>query len=422
MLFFIYFQMRNILIGVLCAKGYFYDIIKIMNSKKAAETVLFFRSPQRREWPANEKLEGIYRFARARRWNVVTLDPPQTEVQLRETITGWRPIGCLVDMDASRRIFTANALSGVPAVFLDFDDRLLGGLTFRVNHDPVAVSTLAAKRLTALKYENFAFIGYTQQWAWSRARLIAFKKALSHRGRKIRTFEMPAGRPPTTKERAAFDNFLAKLPRPCGLMLANDTLAEELYPACRRIGVSIPDDFAVIGVDDDEQLCNSLRPTLSSIRLDFKRAGWQLAELLYLRISGQAETPVVHRYGTLGVAPRESTALPSQIAPHDSLAIRIDKQIAAHALEKCSVAEIIAPLGCSRRSAETHYRAAKNKSILTAIREKRLEHAKKLLCETRISIADVATACGYQRAAHFAAYFRKQTAHTLLSYRKAYSR
>ena len=54
MLFFIYFQMRNILIGVLCAKGCFYDIIKIMNSKKAAETVLFFRSPQRREWPANE--------------------------------------------------------------------------------------------------------------------------------------------------------------------------------------------------------------------------------------------------------------------------------------------------------------------------------------------------------------------------------
>lgn len=414
----IHFHLRKIHKTILAQTEVF---LYTMLMKDISNTVLFFRSPQRREWPANEKLKGIFRFARARQWKVITLDAPKTEIEARTTIAGWKPMGCLVDMNASRRIFTQEVLAGVPAVFLDFDNRLLGGRTFRVNHDPVAVGSLAAQHLMAMGCTNFAFVGYTRQWSWSQARLIAFKKALSHAGRKTRAFEMPAGRPPTTKERAAFDNFLTKLPRPCGLMLANDTLAEELYPACSRIGVLIPNDFAVIGVDDDERLCNNLKPTLSSIRLDFNHAGWLLAELLHLRLSNQVQNPTVHHYEPLGIAPRESTSLPLTPKTPHSIVMRIEREIAKHALDGCTVAQILSPLGCSRRSAETHYRTAKNKSILTAIREMRLCHAKKLLKETTLSVADIADACGYKRTAHFAEFFRMRTGQTLSAWRKKHT-
>ena len=75
--------------------------------------------------------------------------------------------------------------------------RLLGGRTFRVNHDPVAVGTLAAKRLSVLGCAGYAFVGYTREWAWSRARLDAFRAALGPAGEGVRHFEFPAARQPT---------------------------------------------------------------------------------------------------------------------------------------------------------------------------------------------------------------------------------
>ena len=203
--------------------------------------------------------------------------------------------------------------------------------------------------------------------------------------------------------------------------MANDAIAEELYPSCIRIGASIPNDIAVIGVDDDERLCNNLKPSLSSIRLDFNQAGWLLAELLHLRLSNQVHNPTVHHYEPLGIAPRESTSLPLAPKAPRSIVMRIEREITKHALDGYTVAQILSPLGCSRRSAETHYRTAKNKSILTAIREMRIEHAKKLLRETTLSVADIANTCGYKRTAHFAEFFRMRTGETLSAWRKKHT-
>ena len=86
-----------------------------MKDRKSSGTVLFFRSPQRREWPAKEKLEGIYRFARARRWKVVTIEAPGTAAAARAAVSGWSPLGCLVDMDASRHVFPPSAEKMQPA-------------------------------------------------------------------------------------------------------------------------------------------------------------------------------------------------------------------------------------------------------------------------------------------------------------------
>lgn len=388
-----------------------------MKRTLGVSTVLFFRSPQKREWPAKEKLAGVYRYARARKWHIVTLDAPQSAAEAKLVVDSWRPLGCLVDMDASRRIFTARALGGVPAVFMDFDDKLMRGQTFRVNHDPEAVGRLAAEHLAARGLRHFAFTGYSREWAWSRSRYAAFRRALGKRAGRTRHFEFPAAGEVSVKKLADFDRFLSSLPRPCGMMLANDALAERLYPACARLGIGIPRDLAVVGVDDDERLCNNLKPTLSSIRLEFDQAGWLLAELLDWRLSHPSARPFVKLYGPLGIAPRRSTASAS-VRSYDPLADRVDAMIAEGDLARLTAGGVATSLGCSRRSAEMRYRAARGRSILEAITARRIEEAKKLLATTGISGAEVAAACGYARPAHFAARFKAATGLTMSAFRQ----
>ena len=392
-------------------------VMKIQDkTPSSSPVVLFFRSPQRRDWPANEKLSGIYRYARARRWLVQTLDAPRSAGELEKLIAAWNPIGLMVDMDASRRLFTPAALRGLPAVFLDFDDRLLKGDTLRVNHDPAAVARLAAHHLAASGAKDFAFLGYTREWLWSKARCDHFREALAERAVTLSVFEFPALTAPTAAHRRRFDKFLASLPKPCAMLLANDYLAEELYPACNRLGITIPDDLSVIGIDDDERFCDNLAPALSSIRLDFAQAGWLLASLLDERLGNPALKPQVRSYEPLGLSPRGSHL--RAVLSSDSLIAKVDSLLADHAASGAKIPEILAPLGISRRSIEIRYRAATDRSLLDTLRSIRLERAKALASDPSVRLTDIPSLCGYSSVANFLAFFKSATGKTPSEYRR----
>lgn len=386
-----------------------------MKHKAYDGTVLFFHSPQRRYYPEKEKLAGIYRFARARNWRVQILEAPADATEARTLVRSWQPIGCLVDMDASRRLFTTAALGGTPTVFLDFDDRLLGGRSFRVNHDPVAVAALAAKRLGALGLTHYAFIGYSRKWTWSDARRDAFRNKLGRKAESFSSFTFPAAKAADTAKRAAFDIWLGKLPKPCGIMLANDYLAEELYPACKRLGIAIPADVSVMGVDDDETFCANLNPTLTSIRLDFNQAGWWLAELLDRRIQDPTLRPHVRTYHPIGISPRNST-LRVASAP-DRIVVRLSALLREKACSHVNIPEILSEFGLSRRSIELRYRAATGTSILKTLRDIRFARACELLRDRSIPLSDIPFRCGYASPAHLLALFKSRTGLTMSRWR-----
>lgn len=386
-----------------------------MDKKETSRTVLFFRSPQLRSWPAKEKLSGIYRYARARRWLVQVLDPPRSAREVRSQVAAWKPLGVLVDMGIERRFFTATSLNGIPAAFLDLDDRFARD-SHRVNHDHDAIAALAAKRLSACGFSSYAFVGYLSKTRWSHLREDAFRRHLGDAAKRFSSFEFPPFGGVEEKRRAAFDRWLGKLPKPCGIMLANDYLAEELYPACRRLGLVIPDDISVVGVDDDERFCDNLEPALSSIRQDFRQAGWLLAGTLEGRLANPSLRSSVRLYHPLGFTPRASLARVTR--PQDPLVAKTDALLAESACTAKRLPEILAPLGLSRRTVELRYRAATGHTLLDAIRELRLSRAKALLADPSIPLAAVHTRCGYASAAHFNEFFLRATGRTVSFFRR----
>lgn len=392
-----------------------------MTSGDNTSTVLFFHSRERVRGPAEEKLRGIYRFARACRWNVIILEAPYSESEVRDQITAWQPVGCIVDMNESRKYFTAFSLGETPTVFLDFDDRQSRGKTFRVNHNPDAIGLLAARHLSSLGLENFAFVGYTRQWSWSEARKQSFRKHLGKLDDAgFRAFEFPAGTTASTKIRKNFIKWLADIPRPCGLLLADDGLASEVYPACARLKLKIPGDLAILGVDDNELFCGNLRPTLSSILLDFSQAGWMAAELLHRVIGNRTLSPVVTVYDPLGIAPRGSTAV--KIVKSSPIAEKAKKLVARSAAAGANAGDIAKNFDCSRRLVELRFRQSTGMSLLKAIHETRLAKACELLGEADIPIGAIAQRCGYASESALKARFKKKTGMTMGEWRKKKAR
>jgi len=379
-------------------------------------TVLFFHSQQRDRGPAEEKLRGIYRFARACNWHLMIQEAPHSATEVRAQIKSWKPVGCIVDMNESGKYFTASSLCSTPTVFLDFDNRQSRGKTFRVNHDPDAIGSLAAKHLSSLGLKDFAFVGYSREWSWSDARRDAFYAHLGKSTVSFSSFSFPAGTATPSAVRRSFLRWLEALPRPCGLLLADDGLGGEVYPACAKLNLDIPSDLAILGVDDNERFCDNLRPTLSSILLDFSQAGWLAAELLYRQIHNPTLTPFVLVYDPLGIAPRGSTAM--NVCRENPLASKAKELVSCLALSGANVAAIARHFNCSRRLLELRFRQANGISILEAIHRVRLEGVCSLLRDKRIPLGAIAARCGYGSESSLKVNFKKATGMTMSQWRQ----
>ena len=387
-----------------------------MKRKSGSQTVLFFHSRQRDRTPAEEKLRGIYRFARACGWKIVILEAPCSREEVRQQIRAWKPLGCIVDMNVSDKLFTATSLERTPTAFLDFDDRQLHGQAFRVNHDAEAVGALAAKHFLELGLTRFAFVGYTREWSWSNARCEAFRRHLGTRITSFDTTVLPIETALSSASRRKLDCWLASLPKPCGLLLADDGLANEVYPACARLSIAIPEDLAVLGADDNERFCSNLTPPLSSILLDFNQAGWMVAELLYRHINNPALKPTVTNYEPIGITPRASTAL--NLRRETPIAQKTQRLIHELASNGAHVADIASKFNCSRRLVELRFREATGKSILESIQDERLARACALLRDEKTPIETIARRCGYASNAALKALFKRRMGQTMSVWRK----
>ena len=386
------------------------------NLDRDNSTVLFFHSQQRDRGPAEEKLRGVYRFARACNWNIVILEAPKSSTEVREQIKSWQPLGCIVDMNESSKYFTTASLGPTPTVFLDFDNRQSHGKTFRVNHNPDAIGILAAKHMTSLGLRHFAFVGYTHEWSWSDARKETFRQHLGKSLGSFSTFSFPAGTTVPADVRRNFTKWLSGLPRPCGILLADDGLASEVYPACAKLGLRIPNDMAILGIDDNERLCRNLRPSLSSILLDFSQAGWMVAELLHRIVLNPQLSPFVLTYNPLGITPRGSTSI--KIKQENPIAEKAKKLIADLAVSGANVATIAKYFKCSRRLLELRFRESTGTTLLNAIHAARLELVYDLLRDKSISIGSIASKCGYASESALKSYFKKQTGMTMSTWRE----
>ena len=274
----------------------------------------------------------------------------------------------------------------------------------RISCDNATISRRAADTLAGNGFTHFAFVGERCGVEWSVERERIFSKEIARRGAPCRIYRADADAKANDSQQLR--EWFLGLPRPTALFAAYDIRARQVLDACRAAGLSVPDDIAILGVDNDEVICETATPTLSSIPLSAEDAGFRAAELLDRAMAtGQRPHQLTDIFytGTTVVARRSTT----HDVVADALVRRCRVLMAANVGRPFNVADLVASLGVSRRTLETRFRATTGHSLNAEITDLRIRRAKSMLAKTTRTQAEIATACGFCDASHLNVTFRR---------------
>jgi len=273
----------------------------------------------------------------------------------------------------------------------------------RIVCDNAPIARMAAEHLTERGFTNFAFVGERSGLWWSTERATLFAREIGKRGFACR--EYPDG--DESDDPVRLREWLAALPKRTAIFAAYDIRARQVLDACMEAGLDVPDDIAILSVDNDEILCETATPTLSSISMSTEEAGFDAAEFLNnAMISGRRPRTIkdIFYTGVQLVARRSS----SRDMTRDVLVRRCRELMEANLGRKFNVSEIVSHLHVSRRTLEMHFRAATGSTLSDEITALRLRHAKTLLSRTHMTQAQIAAACGFTDASHMNVVFRRK--------------
>jgi LacI family transcriptional regulator len=274
-----------------------------------------------------------------------------------------------------------------------------------------AIGRTAAAHLVERNLRHFAYCGFVGS-GWSLRREEAFTQYLkdlgfpcpSHRIELAGWMQRPNWIETSKVQQPILVNWLKSLPKPVGLMACNDICGREVLQACAVAGLRVPDDVAVVGVDNDELMCELSSPPLSSVSLDLEKAGYEAARLLDGLISGQVAGGQVVWVEPVYVVTRQSSDVMAHEDPSVAAALRFIKDHAARAI---GVPDVIEQVGLSRRTLERRFQDALGRSIGAEITRCRLERAKLLLLETDLPSHSVAAGAGFGSVKTFNRVFRR---------------
>lgn len=367
-------------------------------------TILFFKSSEL--YSGRQKIAGVNAVARKEGWNVQFIESIDSPDELKKLLALWKPSGCIVSGGSLTNSFPSALLKPTPTVFIDRPAFTLSETDSCVYHNSTATATLAAKELLSLNLPHYAYANWPVNLSWNRERRTAFASLLSNHGHT--PFEL------ITTEADYHDrnfpetlcNWLQTLPKPIGILAATDQLAAKISSACSLAGISIPEDVSLIGIDNDEELCERCNPTLSSVAPDFYAAGRLAAEQLARLMSSRNTTPLRCTYPPRGIVRRASTRRLKQTEPSVTAALELIRREACSGL---TAKEVLSVFTCSRRMAELRFHKFTGHSILDEIHAVRLQKAKELLSGPPMKLDAIANFCGYKSAIAFSLFFKSQT-------------
>lgn len=301
----------------------------------------------------------------------------------------------------------------VPVVMIHCPDGVIprhGPRFALLKNDDRAVGMAAARHfLSKAKFRAYAFVPTPSPTNWSDERLSGFAEGLKAKGLAPVVWQT---------DREPLAEFLSALPKPAAVLGATDLEAIDVLSACRKLRIDVPSRMAVLGVDDDEMMCESTRPTLSSVRTDDVTLGRKAAEALAsLMSSKRAKTPrepVV--VPPSGIAERDSTRAvpPSGYLIQESLSFA-----RRHLAEGIGVDDVVRHLGVSHSLVRTRFRTVYGKSLRDVILDMRIKAAMSLLARTKATVREIALKVGFASDAHFVRSFRKKTNTTPAAYRNS---
>jgi len=304
---------------------------------------------------------------------------------------------------------------GVPVVDLNdlFDDL---GLPW-VGSDHTAIGRLGATHLLERGYHHFAFAGFSGE-LWASRRRDGFRAVIEAQGFPVAVYESPWHGPaalPWPKDLAAIVRWLNGLPQPLALMTCNDVRGLHVLDACARLNLHVPEQVAVVGVDNEEILCELCSPPLSSVEPDPERIGYSAAELLDRLMAGEQPRTQRISIDPLRVVTRRSG---DGLAIEDQVVREAMSFIRQQATSGCRVDDVLRHVHVSRSVLERRFRQYLKRSPQAEIRAVQLSRVQELLTQTDFTLEHIADLCGFDHPEYLSVAFKRMCGLTPGRYRR----
>jgi LacI family transcriptional regulator len=283
----------------------------------------------------------------------------------------------------------------------------------RVQSDDQVVGRLGAEHLLDRRAATYGFVGL-EDGEYVEVRAKAFAKTIHGAGHPGVT-SLRLRSDPGESEKSRLSSWLRQCVKPLAVMTSNDACGRLVLEVCREMNLSIPDEVAVLGVDNDDPASRLVWPGLSSIALATEQIGQAAARLLNRSLTGRPLPRTCLFIAPLGVVLRGSTQQTTVSDPFLAKAITAIYEGAAGPL---SVDDLLKVVPLSRASLERRFRQFLNRTPLQEIRRVRIAHVRQLLMATDLPLKDIASRCGYSAASRLIESFQQETGQSLSSYRR----
>jgi LacI family transcriptional regulator len=365
-----------------------------------------------------ELLHGIARYAQLHgpwSFHITAGDFEHSVPKMKQ----WKGHGIIARIPTDR-VARAIVETGLPTIAVGLSDEQLKSdspLSRIPEIKPIEkeVAAAAAHHFLDRQFRNFAYVGMDDR-AWSQRRGEEYNIYLAELGKHLHVFRQ-SKRPQDRrweKEQPVLADWIDKLPKPVGLFACNDDRGREVLEACNLAELRVPEEVAVLGVDNDQVFCSLSNPPLSSVALNADTAGFRAAELLDRMMHGQSQKVHEVIVEIRQVVTRRSTDI-----------VAVEDQDVAIALQfihreqgrKISVDKVAEEVAVSRRYLEKRFQSTIGRTILEEIQITRLELAKRLLLDTAYPISKIAEESGFGSTGYFIQFFQTRVGKTPRKYR-----
>jgi len=289
----------------------------------------------------------------------------------------------------------------------------------KIEADGRAIAQMAIKHFMDRNFSQLAYCGF-EGMDWVKKRGEFYWQCAKARGYDAACYEMKAPKDGLLweEELEKLGTWLNSLPQPLGLLTCNDDCAKRVLDACRLASIGVPDDVAILGIDNDDMVCLPIEPPLSSIALDFEKAGFEAAELLDKLMKSQ-EKPANQ---CIAISPtyikvRRST---DTFAVDDTEIKMALQYIREYSHKAISVPDVVEAACLSRRGLEYRFKSVLGRSINNVIRTQRIIKITEMLIETNLPISQIAYELGFSSIEHISRFFGKEKGITPSGFRNKY--
>jgi LacI family transcriptional regulator len=352
-------------------------------------------------------IRGVMKYVHSGHpWHLYVEKDPANKIP---SFAAWSGDGLIVDLDDGRITKAIpqfkGKLVGIGCLATDAMQKL--GIS-TVKTDDQMIGEWAADHLVDRGLSHFAYCGMRPCALdqWDRVRCDSFRRRVLKHGYQCSVF---TGRrhllqywDSMMKE---LTDWLVGLPKPVGLMTCNDSQGLYVLQACRQLGIRVPEDVAIIGVDNDELVCELAVPPLSSVAQDTELIGFRAAQVLDTVMGSSPRRSVHITVPPACLVTRQSSDI---LAVDDDVITRATKFIREHATELVGVGQIAHHIGVSRSTLEKHFKSLTGRTVHDELQRKRLDIASRLLTCSNLPLQKVAERSGFRSAHYMSSVFRRE--------------